>query len=396
MNTENVNSTGSALDYFNHAKRKFFMNFFRNYFYALYFFALKIVIAFTVILSPLLTPFQWQFYKKMSNNEKHVFHDSFNEINLSVFYYFKIAFTLLVVYVIVTSGFLLLIPGFIFFFALAPVPYLLAFYPETKTSALIKASMFVMKGHRLKLFVLQFVPIIIVLFLYYLTASLFTAIISSSSSGFIYYFFIVLLSLATTAFILLFPMLFIIIKLASYRLFEDLFSPHKSVINKNLIFDYEKPLSLDYVRLFMLDVKSLSQLYIPQHVRHIHFGEFSDCDNLREIHIGNDSSLERVGPYAFENCTSLTKIILPENLAFIGSHAFKGCHALKEVTITSIKNDSIIELEENVFTDVHKAFKIMISPELYEHYANSKSWSAYKDKMKKISVDKTTDEKSNT
>ena len=44
--------------------------------------------------------------------------------------------------------------------------------------------------------------------------------------------------------------------------------------------------------------------------------------------------LQKIGDYAFYNCTSLKSITLPSTLVEIGVDAFDGCRNLREVTST--------------------------------------------------------------
>ena len=54
-------------------------------------------------------------------------------------------------------------------------------------------------------------------------------------------------------------------------------------------------------------------------------------DEIKEITFS--SSIDRIGAYAFENCTSLTSVILPgEDSLYLGAYAFAGCTNLKEIT----------------------------------------------------------------
>lgn len=51
-----------------------------------------------------------------------------------------------------------------------------------------------------------------------------------------------------------------------------------------------------------------------------------------------------IGGYAFDNCSSLASITLPESLSSIGNYAFSGCSSLASIVIpegvTSIGNDT--------------------------------------------------------
>lgn len=48
---------------------------------------------------------------------------------------------------------------------------------------------------------------------------------------------------------------------------------------------------------------------------------------------------------AFEGCSSLQKIEIPEGVRWIGASVFKGCSSLKEIVIPQ----SVIEIGDNAF-----------------------------------------------
>jgi len=47
--------------------------------------------------------------------------------------------------------------------------------------------------------------------------------------------------------------------------------------------------------------------------------------------------VQAIGPQAFRNCTSLTKVTLPASVKSIGKQAFYNCKKLKTITIKSTK-----------------------------------------------------------
>ncbi len=58
---------------------------------------------------------------------------------------------------------------------------------------------------------------------------------------------------------------------------------------------------------------------------------FDDCSGLTSVTI--PESLETVGGYAFRGCTSLTSISIPRGITEISSHLFSGCSSLTSITI---------------------------------------------------------------
>ena len=76
---------------------------------------------------------------------------------------------------------------------------------------------------------------------------------------------------------------------------------------------------------------SLTSIEIPNSVTSIGFYAFSACTSLTSIEIPN--SVTSIGYNAFYNCTSLTSIEIPDGVTSIGNSAFSGCTSLTSITI---------------------------------------------------------------
>ena len=69
---------------------------------------------------------------------------------------------------------------------------------------------------------------------------------------------------------------------------------------------------------------------------------FEDCSSLTTVIIPENSQLTSIGDYAFRSCSRLTAITIPASVTSIGSSAFDGCSSLTAINIpegvTSIGN----------------------------------------------------------
>ena len=78
---------------------------------------------------------------------------------------------------------------------------------------------------------------------------------------------------------------------------------------------------------------NLTSITIPDSVTEIGLSAFYDCTSLTSITIPN--SVTSIDDRVFEGCTSLTSITIPDCVTSIGIGAFRGCTSLKSITIPS-------------------------------------------------------------
>ena len=85
----------------------------------------------------------------------------------------------------------------------------------------------------------------------------------------------------------------------------------------------------------------LSRSYFPylskvsfincKNITNIGNNAFQGCSSLTTVELPD--SLTNIGQDAFDGCTSLTTVELPDSLTNIGNNAFQGCSSLTDVTI---------------------------------------------------------------
>lgn len=87
---------------------------------------------------------------------------------------------------------------------------------------------------------------------------------------------------------------------------------------------------------------SLTSITIPDSVTSIGHHSFSGCGILKSVTIGN--SVKSIGDYSFFSCRNLTRITIPDSITSIGNGVFFSCSGLTSITIpgnvTSIGNDA--------------------------------------------------------
>lgn len=84
--------------------------------------------------------------------------------------------------------------------------------------------------------------------------------------------------------------------------------------------------------------KSIESLTIPSEynglpVTEIDDNAFFDRSNLQSVTFANDSKLQRIGSYAFANCSSLKEITIPSSVTDIGDNAFAECDSLSSLRV---------------------------------------------------------------
>ncbi len=93
--------------------------------------------------------------------------------------------------------------------------------------------------------------------------------------------------------------------------------------------------------------QSIRRVEIRQGVSSIGSDAFDGCSNLMNINIPD--SLTRIEEYAFADCTSLTSITIPAGVISISSSAFYGCADLMKINVDN-NNSSFVSISGNLYS----------------------------------------------
>ena len=103
---------------------------------------------------------------------------------------------------------------------------------------------------------------------------------------------------------------------------------------------------------------TLEKILLPDTVKTIGDYAFDGCASLKSIYIPAFGNLTTIGKFAFQNCTSLIGVALPINCTSIGSGIFSGCTSFEDVRLspelTSIPSYAFYNcsaLEDIAFSD---------------------------------------------
>ena len=92
----------------------------------------------------------------------------------------------------------------------------------------------------------------------------------------------------------------------------------------------------------------LTSITIPNSVTSIGNSAFSGCTGLTSVTI--PESITSIGEHVFSNCTGLTSITIPNSVTSIGSSAFSGCTSFTSITIPN----SVTSIEARAFSGCTK------------------------------------------
>lgn len=123
---------------------------------------------------------------------------------------------------------------------------------------------------------------------------------------------------------------------------DDILGPH-SFADLDKLLTVKLPKSVKYIDQAFNNCSQLRSVEMPENLICIgdtvdwnfwedNVGAFRNCTNLEDIIFHN---CEKIGGYAFNQCTSLQEITLSKNLKHVGSYAFSQCNQLKDIILPS-------------------------------------------------------------
>ena len=107
---------------------------------------------------------------------------------------------------------------------------------------------------------------------------------------------------------------------------------------------------------FVKDCPKLTTSWISDNISSLSYEQFANCTSLISVKNFNNNTLEVIGGSAFENCSSLESITIPDSVTSIEKSAFKGCSRLTSINIP----DGVTSIGERAFYECSSLTNITI------------------------------------
>ncbi len=101
----------------------------------------------------------------------------------------------------------------------------------------------------------------------------------------------------------------------------------------------------------------LTSIILPNSIIITTSGAFSGCSSLTSVTLS--SSLQRIATSLFQDCSALTHIDIPATVTIIGQNAFTGCSSLTSIVIPA----STTTIYNTAFNNCHGLQSIVVEPE---------------------------------
>ena len=116
----------------------------------------------------------------------------------------------------------------------------------------------------------------------------------------------------------------------------------------------------------------LTSITIPDSVTTIGSGAFNGCSSLASITIPD--SVTNIGDYAFAYCNSLTSITIPDSVMSIGHETFSGCNGLTSITSLNIIPPKI---KYDTFQNIDTSIPLYVPAGALSDYQSTLHWSNF-------------------
>lgn len=124
--------------------------------------------------------------------------------------------------------------------------------------------------------------------------------------------------------------------LESINLPDSLTYIGKEAFTSSAISSINIPNNVTYLGESAFKDSGIMSINIPSKLENINERVFSGCSNLITVSFAEDALLKLVGNYAFENCTLLQSIELPDSVTTIGTRALSGTHLTDVIIPASV------------------------------------------------------------
>ena len=78
-------------------------------------------------------------------------------------------------------------------------------------------------------------------------------------------------------------------------------------------------------------VPNITEVFIPNTIKTIGNDAFYECEKMTDVHFAENSVLESIGNYAFQDCHSLVSVTLPKSVKTLGEQVFDELNNLESV-----------------------------------------------------------------
>ena len=112
---------------------------------------------------------------------------------------------------------------------------------------------------------------------------------------------------------------------------------------------------------------NIKSIVFPNTVFSIGYNTCKDCTALTSVTFAENSELTQIALSAFEGCTALKEIALPNTVTEIQARAFYGCSALTEVDLP----DELLKIGGSAFSECTALKKITIPAKLDLYFINT-------------------------